>query len=132
MKKQSILKSLRAAEKFIAGFEDDETQEGIDKLLSKIRKSIRDVEDVDSHPISILDLNKLVAPESFIRKIEDAELQEYIDTCENLAEDLYSCEIREKGKEAGIKWSKTEDKYLKEIEKMMVDRDCSYFRFVIN
>ena len=35
-----LLEALKRAENFIQGFEDDETQEGIDALLSNIRAAI--------------------------------------------------------------------------------------------
>jgi hypothetical protein len=41
-----LLASLKLAEDFIAGFEDDESQEGINERLAMIRKTIKDAEEL--------------------------------------------------------------------------------------
>lgn len=39
-KRDKLTKALRAAERFVAGFESDELQEGIDELLTEIRTAL--------------------------------------------------------------------------------------------
>lgn len=134
MKKKKILEALQGAERFISGFENcdnEEEQKTVDEHLKNIRDAITDMEN-PCQPVSIMDVDKRQFPESILKKLKNAEMYEYIDKDEDLNEDLFSCEVRVLAEEQGLEWEYSEEKYLKHLESLMEEQDCSYFRLVIN